>query len=69
MEDLFPSYARLVYILNPMSSLIEAYRTILYHGGQPDIYFLGRTFLTCLGVALLGFLVFQRFAPRLSEEL
>ena len=69
MEELFPSYARLVYILNPMASLIEAYRGILYLGGFPDPYFLGRTFVTCALIALLGFVVFQYYAPRLSEEL
>lgn len=69
MESLFPEYARLVYILNPMASLIEAYRSVLYSGTMPDMYFLGRTLLTCLITAIVGFVVFQRFAPRLSEEL
>ncbi len=69
MEDLFPSYARLVYILNPVASIIEAYRAVLYLGGTPDLYFLGRTFATCLAVAVVGFVVFQYYAPRLSEEL
>ena len=69
MEDLFPSYARLVYILNPLASIIEAYRAVLYLGGTPDLYFLGRTFATCLAVAVIGFAVFQYYAPRLSEEL
>ena len=69
MEDLFPSYARLVYILNPVASIIEAYRAVLYLGSTPDLYFLGRTFATCLAVAVVGFVVFQYYAPRLSEEL
>jgi ABC-type polysaccharide/polyol phosphate export permease len=69
MEDLFPDYARLVYIVNPMASLVEAYRAVLYAGGMPDLYFFGRTFATCLVVAAVGLIVFQRFAPRLSEEL
>lgn len=69
MESLFPDYARLVYILNPLASLIEAYRSILYAGAMPDVYFLGRTLLSCALCAVVGFLIFQRYAPRLSEEL
>lgn len=69
MESLFPDYARLVYILNPMASIIEAYRGVLYSGSWPDPFFIGRTFLTCLGIALFGFVIFQHYAPRLGEEL
>lgn len=69
MEDLFPGAARLVYIINPMASLVEAYRAVLYSGALPDLFFLGRTAATCLIIAGIGLVVFQRHAHQLSEEL
>ncbi len=66
---------RLAYILNPMASIIEAYRSILYgsvEGGPPappDLDFLARTVVTCLAILLLGYLAFLRSSRRFGEEL
>jgi lipopolysaccharide transport system permease protein len=59
---------RLVYILNPMASIIASYRDILYFGRQPGLDFLGRTVVTALGVLVIGYLVFHRFSTRFGEE-
>ncbi len=69
LEDLFPQYARLVYIANPMASIISAYRDILYHGGWPGIDFLSRTFVTALVIFIAGFLYFRRLSRAFGEEL
>lgn len=69
LEDLFPEYARLVYIANPMASIISAYRDVLYHGGMPGLDFLTRTFVTSLVAFALGYAFFRRCAPRFGEEL
>ncbi len=66
---------RFLYYLNPMASIIEAYRNILYGStngappGPPDIAFLGRTLVTALVVLILGFIVFTRLSRKFGEEL
>ena len=59
---------RLVYILNPMASLIASYRVILYSGAPPAFDFLSRTFVTALAVALIGYGVFLRYSKFFAEE-
>lgn len=67
------SAMRLSYILNPMASLVSSYRVILYGSlegppGPPDLFFLGRTALTALGVLVLGYWVFHRHSGAFGEE-
>lgn len=67
--------SRLVYYLNPMASIIEAYRNVLYGStdgappGPPDSGFLLRTLGTSLVILLLGYLFFTRVSNRFGEEL
>lgn len=67
--------ARLVYYLNPMASIIESYRSILYGstaGGPPsapDLGFLLRTLVTSIIVLILGYAFFTRASSRFGEEL
>ena len=56
-------------ILNPMASLIAAYRDILYYGRLVGPDFLARTAVTSLVVLLIGYLAFYRFSPRFGEEI
>lgn len=69
MQDVFPAYTRLMYILNPMASIIAAYRNVLYSGGMPAMDFLGRTFLTSVVILIVGYIFFQRTTTRFAEEL
>jgi lipopolysaccharide transport system permease protein len=59
---------RLVYILNPMASVISAYRDILYYGRPIAWDFFMRTVLTSLIVLVLGFVFFNRLKGRFAEE-
>ena len=59
---------RLVYILNPMASIISAYRDILYYGRPIAWDFFMRTVLTSLMVLVLGFVFFNRLKGRFAEE-
>ncbi len=65
---------RLFYILNPMASIINAYRDILYRAGvygaafRPGMDFLGRTIVTALFFLLAGYLIFHRYSGIFSEE-
>ena len=59
---------RLMYILNPMASLIAAYRDLLYWGYRTDLDFLLRTAVTSLAILALGYWLFVRFSGRFGEE-
>lgn len=61
--------------LNPMPSIIDGYRTVLWGTvgstgpGSMDPIYLLRTFLTVLPVLILGFIVFNRLEPTFAERL
>lgn len=59
---------RLMYILNPMASIINAYRDLLYLGTYTEIDFLLRTALTSLGVLFFGYWLFTRVSGNFGEE-
>lgn len=64
---------RLMYIVNPMASLISAYRDILWGSlegppGPPALDFLGRTVITSLVVLVAGYLFFARYSRTFGEE-
>jgi ABC-type polysaccharide/polyol phosphate export permease len=59
---------RLMYILNPMASLINMYRDLLYWGYRTDIDFFLRTSITALFVLVSGYWFFVRYSSNFSEE-
>ncbi|MCL4832609.1 MAG: ABC transporter permease [Caldilineaceae bacterium] len=59
---------RWVRILNPMASLITAYRDLFYYGYRTEIYFLLRTIATSIVFLGLGYWFFLRFSGRFGEE-
>ena len=61
---------RWLYILNPMASLIAAYRQLLYYGNYTDLdFFRPRTALTALGFLAVGYGFLVHFGGRFGEEL
>jgi lipopolysaccharide transport system permease protein len=68
--------ATLMRWLNPMASVIDGYRTVLWgtleSQGIPasmDPIFLLRTFVTALIVLVVGYVVFRRLQPNFGEQL
>ncbi len=59
---------RLMYILNPMASLISTYRDLLYFGYRTDLDFFLRTAVTALAVLVFGYWLCVRSSARFSEE-
>ena len=55
-------------ILNPMASLVAAYRDVLYYGRLVGLDFLARTAITSLIVLVVGYAVFFKFSPRFGEQ-
>lgn len=69
IEDVFPVYSRLMYILNPPASIIAAYRDILYYGSMTDWDFFSRTVATAVAVLVVGYLFFLRASRSFGEAL
>ena len=59
---------RLMYIVNPMASLINMYRDILYWGYRTDLDFFLRTLATAIIVLTAGYWFFVRYSGNFSEE-
>ena len=60
---------RLLFIVNPMASLVNIYRDLLYWGYRTDLDFFVRTAITAVLVFAFGFWFFHRYADRFGEEL
>jgi lipopolysaccharide transport system permease protein len=56
-------------ILNPMASLVAAYRDVLYWGRRVGPDFLARTAATSLVVLIIGYVVFYRYSKLFGEEI
>lgn len=59
---------RLVFILNPMASIVASYRDVLYWGRTIGADFFLRTTVTSLAILLVGYGVFDRYSRRFAEE-
>jgi ABC-type polysaccharide/polyol phosphate export permease len=65
---------RLFYIVNPMASIINAYRDILYRaslpsmGFRPGLDFLSRTIVTALAFLVIGYIIFRHYSRVFGEE-
>lgn len=69
MKDVFPTAARIVYMVNPMASIVESYRLLFYNNAWPAPDFLARTFVSCLITLLFGWVLFAKASPHFVEEL
>jgi len=67
--QLNPERATWLRRLNPMASIIEDYRTILYSQSPPDPLFGLRTGATCFVILAIGYLFFMSINRRLGEHL
>ncbi len=65
---------RMVYILNPMASIIASYRAILYGSTlgspphAPALDFFARTLVTAALAFIVGLWIFNRYRERFAEE-
>jgi lipopolysaccharide transport system permease protein len=55
-------------ILNPMASLISAYRDVLFYGRRVGLDFLARTAVTSVAVLIVGYVIFYRYSKVFGEE-
>jgi len=55
-------------ILNPMASLVAAYRDVLFYGRRVGTDFLARTAVTAIAVLIVGYFVFHKYSKVFGEE-
>ncbi|MBN1640437.1 MAG: ABC transporter permease [Anaerolineae bacterium] len=55
-------------ILNPMASLVAAYRDVLFYGRRVGWDFLARTAVTAVVILAIGYYVFYKYSRRFGEE-
>lgn len=67
--DMVPENLRGIFMLNPMTSIIRAYRDILYYQQMPEMNTLLLSVGMAIGFLLLGILVFGKLEKRFAEEL
>ena len=59
---------RVMYILNPMASLVQTYRDLLYAGYHTNLEFFLRTAVTAVAVLAFGYWFFVRLSRSFGEE-
>lgn len=69
IEDRWGERGLFIYRLNPLVDLIEAYHRVLYDLRWPDFGWLAYVAGWAVAMLLIGAWVFNRFEPRLAEEL
>ena len=67
--DIVPERYMAIYVLNPMTPIIVAYRDILYYGKIPRLTTLLHAVLMGVVLLVIGFLVFGKLKRRFAEEL
>ena len=67
--DIVPERYMAIYVLNPMTPIIVAYRDILYYGKIPRLTTLLHAVLMGMVLLVIGFLVFGKLKRRFAEEL
>lgn len=68
-EKMVPQQLLFVFRLNPMTSVIKAYRTILYYKAIPDITMLGSTLIIGIIFLVGGWAIFLHLKRRFAENL
>lgn len=67
--DMVPEELHDVFLLNPMSSVIIAYRDILYYQQAPQLKTLLRAAVLGIGLLFVGWFLFGRLQRHFAEEL
>lgn len=67
--DMIPNQYLGIFYLNPMTSIIMAYRDILYYKQMPHFYILGQILIWSIVFIVIGYLVFQKLQKYFVEEL
>lgn len=67
--DMVPKEYLKYFGLNPMTSIISAYRDILYHGIKPDMNSLGVVSFLSAILLVIGYYIFKALQKNFAEEI
>ena len=67
--DIVPERFKGIMYANPMTSIVVAYRDILYYKQMPQLSTLLSTVLFAIAFVVVGYLVFQKLQKKFVEEL
>lgn len=67
--DMVPDKYKTIFNLNPMSSILVAYRDIFYYKRVPELKTLTEAFLLGVFFLVFGFLLFEKLKKKFSEEM
>ena len=67
--ETIPENYRWILKLNPMTYIIEGYRSILYYQQMPNLKILAGIFIIGIIVLIIGYTVFSHLQKRFAEEL
>lgn len=67
--DMVPERFRLIFMLNPMSPILVAFRDILYYRTAPQLSTMASSLAAGVFFLLLGWFVFKKLERRFAEEL
>ncbi len=63
----FPDKYRWIFIFNPMSVIINAYRQTVLGGGEPNLNSLGIATLTSIVFFIISFLIFKKMEGKFAD--
>ena len=67
--DIVPDSIKGIFMCNPMTPVIVAYRDILYYSGFPKMKTLTSAAVFAVVIMIIGFLVFNHLKKRFAEEM
>ena len=67
--DMVPKRYVALFYFNPMTSIVNSYRNILYYGKAPEMNMLINALLWSLSICVIGHLIFAKLQRHFVEEL
>jgi lipopolysaccharide transport system permease protein len=64
---LVPESFQSIYLTNPVAQLLTLYHAVLYEGNFPSAALLGKTVLVSTMIAVVGYIIFNRFKNVFAE--
>jgi lipopolysaccharide transport system permease protein len=67
--DMVPATVRNLFLINPMTSIVTAYRDVLFYKQMPNMYVLGIMISISLVLLFVGIAIFRKLQKNFAEEL
>ena len=66
--SMFPSKVRWILYLNPMSTIVDAYRSIFYYKVMPNLTSLALVGILSFIILIIGYIIFRKLEKGFAEE-